>query len=170
MPKIKTECPGHDTAHLKDFNTSIVACHVCGHKIEFFSDERKVKCPKCQTAVFKIKPQVIDYKDGELIFYDSEKSCLDWCGACLDKKDYADILKNNERIERKKDDIKRLIDSVDKKDKDVVEFLIDAFRKSINHSKLFDPKVFDMLQKTSPELFMKSRNYYLNFLKGTTED
>lgn len=167
MSKFKKGCPGQNTAYLKDFNTNIVPCHICGNEIEFFSDERKVKCPKCKTTIFKIKPQIVDYKDGQITFYDSEKSCLDWCGACLDKKDYTDILKNNERIERKKDDIKRLIDTVDKKDEAIIEFLIDAFRKSINHSKLFDPKVFNILQKTNPELFTKVRNYYLNFLKST---
>jgi DNA-directed RNA polymerase subunit RPC12/RpoP len=168
MPKIKVGCPGHNTAYLKDFNTNIVPCYSCGYEIEFFADERKVKCPKCQVSVFKVKPQVIDFKNGKLKFYESEKSCLDWCGACLDKKDYADILKNNERIERKNEDIKKLIDSVDKKDEDIIEFLIDAFRKSINHEKLFDPKVFDILRKTSPELFEKARDYYLNFLKNTS--
>lgn len=167
MAKFKTSCPGQNTAYLKDFNTNIVPCPKCGLEIEFFSDERKVKCPKCHTSVFKLKPQIIDYKDGKITFYDSEKSCLDWCGACLDKKDYADILENNERIERKKEDIKRLIDNIDKKDKESIEFLIDAFRKSINHTKLFDPKVFDVLGKTNPELFKKVRNYYLNFLKSS---
>ncbi|MBM3704943.1 MAG: hypothetical protein FJW66_00315 [Actinobacteria bacterium] len=167
MAKFKTGCPGQNIAYLKDFNTNVIQCHVCGHEIEFFSDERKVTCPECHTIIFKVKPQVIDYRNNKLVFYESEKSCLDWCGACLDKKDYADILKNNERIERKKEDFVRLVDTVDKKDKDLVEFLIDAFRKSINHSKLFDPKVFDVLQKTNPELFTKARKYYLDFLKNS---
>jgi DNA-directed RNA polymerase subunit RPC12/RpoP len=167
MVQLKTGCPGQNVAYLKDFNTNIVQCRVCGHEIEFFSDERKVICPQCHSAVFKVKPQVIDYKGNKIKFYDSEKSCLDWCGACLDKKDYADILKNNERIEKKKADFVRLIGTVDTKDKPVIEFLIDAFRKSINHSKLFDPKVFDALQKTDPELFTRTRNYYLDFLKNS---
>ncbi|MBM3708258.1 MAG: zinc ribbon domain-containing protein [Actinobacteria bacterium] len=164
MSVTKTGCPGQNTAYLKDFNTNIVQCTKCGRDIEFFSDERKVKCPKCHTNVFKVKPQIIDYRKGEVVFYESEKSCLDWCGACLDKKDYADILKNNERIESKKEDLKRLISSIEKKDKEAVEFLIDAFRKSINYSKLFDPKVFDILQKTKPDLFKRIRSYYTNFL------
>lgn len=166
MSTFKTGCPGQNTAYLKDFNTNIVPCPNCGHEIEFFSDERKVKCPKCHKNVFKIKPQIIDYKNGKIIFYDSEKSCLDWCGACLDKKDYTDILENNKRIERKKEDLIKLINSIDKQDEEAISFIIDAFRKSINHPKLFDPKVFDIIQKTNPDLFKRVRNYYINFLQS----
>ena len=166
MAKFRAGCPGQNTAYLKDFNTNIVQCPKCGFEIEFFADERKVKCPKCYTNVFKIDPQIIDYKDGNVIFYDSEKSCLDWCGACIDKKDYADILENNKRLENKKEDFKKLIESIEKKENEVIEFLIEAFRKSINHPKLLDPKVFDILQKNNPELFKKVRKYYIDFLNS----
>ena len=166
MPKIKVGCPGQNAAYLKDFNTNVVPCPRCGHEIEFFSDERKVKCSKCHSNVFKINPQIIDYRNGKIIFFDSEKSCLDWCGACLDKKDYQDILKNNERVERKKEDIERLINSVDKKEHYIILFFLEAFRKSINHPKLIDQKIFDILQRKNPDLFIKARNYYLNFLNS----
>ncbi len=165
MAKFQSGCPGQNTAYLKDFNTNIIPCPKCGFEIEFFADERKVKCPKCYNNVFKIEPQIIDYKNGKVIFYDSQKSCLDWCGACLDKKDYTDILENNKRIERKKEDFKKLVDRINSNEKELIEFLIEAFRKSINHPKLFDPKVFDVFQKTNPKLFKKLRNYYLDFLK-----
>jgi DNA-directed RNA polymerase subunit RPC12/RpoP len=166
MPKFKTGCPGQNTAYLKDFNTNIIPCPKCGKEIEFFADERKVKCSKCGSSVFKINPQVMDYKDGKLIFYESEKSCLDWCGGCLEKNDYKDIQENVKRIGQKKQDIDKLISLVDKKDLEVIEFFIDSFRKSINHPALIDPGIFDILKKSKPELFIRARNYYLTFLNN----
>jgi len=164
MAKIKGGCPGQDTAFLKDFKTNIVPCPKCGHEIEFFADEIKVKCPRCGASVFKVDPQVIEYRDGRLIFSGIDKSCLEWCGGCLNKKDYQDIEENRERIEKKKEDLKELIDSVSKKERDVIDFFIEAFNKSINNPRLIDEKIFQMLQKENPGLFVRARNYYLNFI------
>ncbi len=167
MSAFKKSCPGQNTAFLKDFNTNIIPCPKCGFEIEFFADERKVKCPKCYSNVFRVNPQIIEYKNGDIIYYDSEKSCLDWCGACIDKSDYTDIIENNKRIEKKKEDFKKLISLIDKSQKEVIEFLIEAFRKSINHLRLFDPKAFDVLQRENPDLFKKVRQYYLKFLENS---
>jgi DNA-directed RNA polymerase subunit RPC12/RpoP len=164
MAKIKGGCPGQDTAFLKDFKTNIVPCPKCGHEIEFFADEIKVKCPRCGASVFKVDPQVIEYRDGRLIFSGIDKSCLEWCGGCLNKKDYQDIEENRERIEKKKEDLKELIDSVSKKERDVIDFFIEAFNKSINNPRLIDEKIFQLLQKENPGLFVRARNYYLNFI------
>ena len=164
MPKINTGCPAHNTAYLKDFNTNIFPCPKCGYEVEFFADERKVKCPKCHGSVFKVDSQLIMYEDGKLVYGDTQKNCLDWCGACLDKKDYEDILENDERISRKKDDFKELISTIEDKDKDTIDFLIEALKKSINSPKLIDDKVLQHLQKKNPGLFLKVRNYYLNYL------
>jgi DNA-directed RNA polymerase subunit RPC12/RpoP len=166
MPKIKASCPGQNPAYLKDFKTNIVPCPRCGHEIEFFSDERKVKCPRCHTNVFKVNPQIIKYKDGKLAFSGEDESCLDWCGGCLNKKDYQDIEENIKRIEKKKEDFKKLINSISKKDKDIIDFFIEAFQKSINNPRLIDERVFHVLQKENPGLFVRARNYYLNFISG----
>ena len=166
MAKIGGGCPGQNTAFLKDFKTNIVPCPKCGHEVEFFIDERKVKCPKCHNSIFKVNPQVIKYKDGELTFSGTDKSCLDWCGGCLNKKDYQDIEENNQRIEAKKEDLKKLTSGIDLKDQDVIDFFIEAFKKSINSPKLISDKIFDALSASSTDLFVKARNYYLNFLNN----
>jgi len=164
MPRINKSCPGQDTAYLKDFNTNIIPCPKCGHEVEFFSGEKKVKCSNCHTSVFNLNPDIVNYKDGNLNFEVGDKSCIDWCGGCLDRKDYKDIDDIRKRIELKKQDLKRLIESVGKKDSDVIQFFIEAFKKSVNHPKLIDGRVFDYIQKENPGLFLKARNYYLNFL------
>lgn len=164
MPRINKSCPGQDIAYLKDFNTNIIPCPKCGHEIEFFSGEKKVKCLKCHTSVFNLNPDIINYKNGRLSFEPVEKSCIDWCGSCLDKKDYKDMEDIKKRIELKNNDLKKLIDGVDKKDSDVIEFFIEGFKKSLNHPKLIDDKIFSIIQKKNPALFFKARNYYLNFL------
>jgi len=164
MAKIGGGCPGQNTAFLKDFKTNTVPCPKCGREVEFFADERKVKCPKCHSNIFKVNPQVIKYESGKLTFSGTDKSCLDWCGGCLNKADYQDIEENNKRIEAKKEDLEELISSIDSKDKDVVDFFIEAFKKSINSPKLIDDRIFDSLSANNPDLFVRARNYYLNFL------
>ena len=81
-------------------------------------------------------------------------------------KDYQDIEENNKRIEAKKEDLKKLIAEVDSRDKDVIDFFLEAFKKSINSPKLISDKIFDALSAISPDLFVKARNYYLNFLNN----
>lgn len=165
MSKFKTGCPGTNSAYLKDFKTSIVSCQNCGREIEFFADERKVKCPSCGCSVFRVNPEIILYKDGRISFGGIENSCIDWCGACLDKKDYEDIARNNKRMENKRQDFKRLVESIPDNETEIKEFLIDAYMKSINHIKLIDPKILDILKVKNTELFMKVRKYYLKFLE-----
>jgi len=53
-------CPGRDSRFLK---IELVKCKNCGYEVEVFSDELKVKCPKCKKDVFREKLP----------------SCLDWC-------------------------------------------------------------------------------------------
>lgn len=53
------KCPGTDTRFLK---IEIKKCPKCGYLVEIFSDELKVRCPKCETYVYKEMP-----------------SCIDWC-------------------------------------------------------------------------------------------
>ncbi len=164
MAKLGGGCPGQNTAFLKDFKTNVVPCPKCGHEGEFFADERKVKCPKCHNNIFKVNPQVIEYDNGRLTFSGTDKSCLNWCGGCLNKRDYQDIEENNQRIAAKKEDLKKLIGSIDPGDSDVAGFFIEAFKKSINSQKLIDNRIFDSLSANDPGLFVKARNYYLNFL------
>ena len=56
------KCPGQDDRNLK---TETIACPECGYKTEIFSDEIKVKCPKCKGLVCK----------------ERLPSCVDWCKA-----------------------------------------------------------------------------------------
>jgi hypothetical protein len=57
-----SKCPGQDDRNLK---TEIITCPACGYKVEIFSDEIKVKCPKCKGLVCK----------------ERLPSCVDWCKA-----------------------------------------------------------------------------------------
>lgn len=55
-----SKCPGQDSRNLK---TETIVCRDCGYKIEIFSDEIKIKCPKCKNLVCR----------------DRLPSCIDWC-------------------------------------------------------------------------------------------
>jgi len=59
---MSTKCPGQDDRNIK---SEIITCPECGYKVEIFSDEIKVKCPKCKGLVCK----------------ERLPSCVDWCKA-----------------------------------------------------------------------------------------
>ena len=54
------KCPGQDDRNIK---TETLECPRCGYTVEIFSDEIKVKCPKCKSLVCK----------------ERLPSCIDWC-------------------------------------------------------------------------------------------
>ena len=55
-----TKCPGQDMRNLK---VSLHKCPSCGAEVEMFSDELRVRCPKCKTMV--------EQKEVP--------SCIEWC-------------------------------------------------------------------------------------------
>jgi phage FluMu protein Com len=54
------KCPGQDDRNIK---LDTIRCPDCGYKIEIFSDELKVRCPKCKNLACR----------------DKLPSCVDWC-------------------------------------------------------------------------------------------
>lgn len=71
------KCPGQDDRSLK---AETLTCPACGYKIEIFSDEIKVRCPKCKS--FACKERL--------------PSCVDWCKAakeCIGEEKWAKLKK-----------------------------------------------------------------------------
>ncbi len=56
------KCPGQDSRNLK---AEKITCPNCGYDVEIFSDENRVKCPKCRTMIGR----------------ERLPSCVDWCKA-----------------------------------------------------------------------------------------
>jgi len=56
------KCPGQDP---RDIKAETIICPDCAHKIEIFSDEVKVKCPRCNNMACRARLP----------------SCVDWCKA-----------------------------------------------------------------------------------------
>ena len=54
------KCPGQDDRNVK---VEIIKCPDCGYTVEMFSDEIKVRCPKCKGLVCR----------------ERLPSCVDWC-------------------------------------------------------------------------------------------
>ena len=54
------KCPGQDDRNIK---AETIRCPDCGYKVEIFSDETKVSCPKCRSLVCRVRLP----------------SCVDWC-------------------------------------------------------------------------------------------
>lgn len=57
-----SNCPGQDTRNLR---VALYKCQNCGAEVEMFSDELKVKCPKC----------------GQQVYQEKMPSCIDWCAS-----------------------------------------------------------------------------------------
>jgi NADH pyrophosphatase NudC (nudix superfamily) len=56
------KCPGQDDRNIK---VETHVCPGCGYSVEMFSDEIKVRCPKCKSVVCR----------------DRLPSCVAWCKA-----------------------------------------------------------------------------------------
>jgi DNA-directed RNA polymerase subunit RPC12/RpoP len=70
-----SKCPGQDMRNLR---VSVYKCQNCGHEVEIFSDEMRVKCPKC----------------GEKVYRDKVPSCIDWCAKakeCLGEERWQEL-------------------------------------------------------------------------------
>ena len=60
--KVFSRCPGQDSRNLR---VELHRCPNCGYEVEIFSDEIKVRCPRC----------------GENVFREKTPSCIDWCAS-----------------------------------------------------------------------------------------
>ena len=72
------KCPGQDKRNLK---IHTIKCPNCGYEMEFFSDEIKLRCPKCKGEVTR----------------KALPSCIDWCKYakdCIGKEIYEKYVKD----------------------------------------------------------------------------
>ncbi|HOK56516.1 MAG TPA: hypothetical protein PKV21_04725 [bacterium] len=72
------KCPGTDPRFLK---VEVKKCPKCGYEVEIFSDEVRVKCPKCKNYVYREIP-----------------SCIDWCKyakECIGEKKWKELVEKN---------------------------------------------------------------------------
>ena len=71
-------CPGQDGRNLK---VSTCSCPNCGAEVEFFSDEMRVKCPRCRK-----------YVDQQEV-----PSCAQWCAVareCIGEERWDQVKKS----------------------------------------------------------------------------
>lgn len=83
------KCPGQDMRNLR---VSLHKCPNCGHEVEIFSDETRVRCPKCKTMVYK----------------EQVPSCINWCAhakECLGEERWKQLTGDEEtttKIQKKR--------------------------------------------------------------------
>lgn len=73
------KCPGQDMRNLR---VSIHKCPNCGAEVEIFSDELKIRCPKCRQMVYKEKVP----------------SCIEWCASarqCLGEERWRQLMEED---------------------------------------------------------------------------
>jgi HD superfamily phosphodiesterase/predicted RNA-binding Zn-ribbon protein involved in translation (DUF1610 family) len=86
------KCPGIDSRNLQ---VEEQVCKNCGYKVEIFSNEIKVICPKCKANVYR----------------ENIPSCIDWCRfakQCIGQEKY-DELKSKVELDKTKLDFKEKI-------------------------------------------------------------
>ncbi|MFC1899395.1 phosphohydrolase [Chloroflexota bacterium] len=70
-----SKCPGQDSRNLR---VSLHKCPECGYTVEIFSDELKLRCPKCRHMIYREKTP----------------SCVDWCASarnCLGEERWKEL-------------------------------------------------------------------------------
>jgi NADH pyrophosphatase NudC (nudix superfamily) len=70
-----SRCPGQDGRNLK---VSVHKCPTCGHEVEIFSDEVRIKCRQC----------------GHYVYKDQVPSCIQWCAKareCLGEERWKEL-------------------------------------------------------------------------------
>jgi len=75
VKRMTFKCPGQDMRNLR---VSLHKCPDCGAEVEIFSDEMRVRCPKCGTRVYR----------------DKVPSCIDWCASarqCLGEERWNEL-------------------------------------------------------------------------------
>lgn len=86
------KCPGIDIRNLK---VEEQLCKKCGYKVEMFSNEIKVICPKCKSDVYR----------------ENIPSCIDWCSyakQCIGQEKY-EQLKSKIELNKSKLDFKEKV-------------------------------------------------------------
>jgi len=81
-----SRCPGQDLRNLK---VSYHPCPNCRHPVEFFSDELRRRCPKCNT----------------MLNQEQTPSCIQWCKAakdCLGPELFQKIMEATEKSPEEK--------------------------------------------------------------------
>ncbi len=71
-----SRCPGQDSRNLR---VALYKCPNCGAEVEIFSDEIRVKCPKC----------------GENVCREKIPSCIEWCASarqCLGEERWKQLM------------------------------------------------------------------------------
>ena len=79
------KCPGLDSRFLR---VGLHKCPHCDYKVEIFSDEVRVKCPRCKNFVYR----------------DKVPSCIDWCKYakdCIGEERWREMSKHRKEQERK---------------------------------------------------------------------
>jgi NADH pyrophosphatase NudC (nudix superfamily) len=81
---MESKCPGQDFRNLR---VELHKCPNCGAEVEIFSDEVKVKCPKCAKYVFREKMP----------------SCIEWCASarqCLGEERWRQLMGEGSKRKR----------------------------------------------------------------------
>lgn len=73
---MSSRCPGQDMRNLK---VSLHKCPSCGHEVEIFSDETRVRCRNC----------------GEMVHKEQVPTCIEWCASarqCLGEERWEELM------------------------------------------------------------------------------
>lgn len=144
-------CPGQDSQQWGHDAIFDVECPGCKSFVEFFKDEVKHRCKKCNEIVFNDRMDL---------------GCAKWCPSaesCVGADNVKALQANEERMARR-DSFRLLLDSVEGDDK-VKELFKTLYSEYPNEDKLFDTNRLFTIQQRDPELFQRASGAFRAFLE-----
>ena len=144
-------CPGQNTQFWGPNDIFSLPCPACKTKIEFFKDDAKRKCLSCGRTVYN--PRV-------------NQGCALWCPKaedCLGPDQYKSLQETARLAQQRKEDIEKLISSVEDKDEDVKKLFKKLYIENSNPARLIDTDQLNKLRETDPSLFERAIRYFSQF-------
>ena len=149
-------CPGQSTLFWRPEDIFEMPCPHCGQSIEFFKTDVKRPCPQCGRKV--LNPRM-------------DFSCAEWCDAaeeCLGPTVYREWMERQELEKRRKEDLERLLRTVDPDDREVKTLFERLFEENTNPEQLLDVRQLRLLKDENDVLLEKAVRYYGEFVKRET--
>lgn len=151
-----SRCPGQDTQTWGLDAIFEVDCPKCHKPVEFFKDEMKRKCPSCGERVFNERMNM---------------GCAKWCpsaASCVGPDSMRD-LEVSERVKKRREDFRFLLDTIPEDEQDVRELFKTLYGEYQSDDKLFDTNRLFTVKEDNEALFDRATNAWKRYHEAKNE-
>lgn len=151
-----SRCPGQDTQTWGFDAIYEVECPKCHKEVEFFKDEMKRKCPYCSERVFNDRMNM---------------GCAKWCpsaASCVGPDSMKD-LEVSERVKKRRDDFRFLLDTIPGEESDVRELFKTLYTEYQSDDALFDTNRLFTVKEDNEQLFNRATNAWKRYHEAKSD-